>query len=571
MATLKTITEDGKPTNSLSGSDNVGLWGQARIDIEPEFQLARALRGLTPGMRAMRQVFLPMTVREKQQLIEYESRLRRTFLHPGYDEGVTDIASKPFQRAVTLTSADKLDEGMQRIEADADRAGTPLTEFSAQAFEAAIDRGAVGILVDHPPALKGGTAKDDIERDARPFFRLVHADDLLRWGWERDASGREVLAFVAIYSEMERLDAKGKVINVQRVTYWTSTEWQVWERVNPNPVTNTATSAESLIDVALVESSKAAASQQASYEMVDEGTHPVGRVPYVPIVLKRQPRNRNKGRDPLQSRPCLYALAWKNVEHWQVSSDERNVLHYSGAPMILVTGVKQEDEDEAIAVGAGAQLVSSNHDTMASYVEPSGVSAKSLADRTKILEDQMTALAQAPLMRVANVTATGIQSDDKTTQAKSQTWAERLEWGIYNAFEMAQRWVDGGKGELPEDFDVAVFRDFTLGARSADEMRILGEARGRGDLSRETWLREAIERDQLVTVDDVDEELERIEAEGPEPSTFMPFGQQAPQFGQQPPAEDGEDEEVDDGGKPAEESKAQGLPLKAPPRQARTA
>jgi hypothetical protein len=104
---------------------------------------------------------------------------------------------------------------------------------------------------------------------------------------------------------------------------------------------------------------------------------------------------------------------------------------------------------------------------------------------------------------------------------------------------MAAKWpaAPGAKSELPKDFDVAVFRDFSLSARSDSDLRTLDMARARHDVSRETYLGELIARRVLVTVDDAEEEMKRIDKEGESLPQLMPFGQQ------QPPPQEAEDDD----------------------------
>jgi len=82
-----------------------------------------------------------------------------------------------------------------------------------------------------------------------------------------------------------------------------------------------------------------------------------------------------------------------------------------------------------------------------------------------------------------------------------------------NAFALAAEWT----GEtLAEDFKVDIYDDFGLLPRSAQDLDNLQKLRDRGDLSRRTILEGVKLRGLLPENHDIDEELARIEEEGPD-------------------------------------------------------
>jgi Domain of unknown function (DUF4055) len=521
----------------------IGQWCPSRRAMEVDFQVARALMGGTTAMRSMGVVFLPPDERERDLPLDYNQRLLRTFLTEAYGDGVKNLAAKPFQRPVKLDNADLLPNELQPIEHDADRRGMSLTQFSQQAFEAGIDRGIVHILVDHPPVgqvptgefdvqgapiMRDRTGGDDIKDDIRPYFTIVSADNLIGWAWTRDASDHDVLSYVAIYESRDVMDPQTTEIrSVEQVKFWTDSEWQLWEREAPVVRTGSTTLKADidLIQTARQASLQSQANEQRPYFLVRSGTHPLGMVPLVSINLAPY------GSDRLEARPALKSLMWANLEHWQVSSWRGSVMFYSGSPILVVANASPEQTDDdgtsakPIKVGAGATLVSKGPLDV-SYAEPAGSSSLTLKERDTELREQMQALALAPLMRATGAnapTATGSAIDEKQSTCRAQSWVEKFEWGLYKAYVIAQKWVDPA-ADLPDEFDLAVFRDFSMGSRTESEMRMIDAARGRGDLSRETYLSELIERGVLTTIDDVQDEIARIAEEGPDLSSVLPFG-----------------------------------------------
>ena len=68
----------------------------------------------------------------------------------------------------------------------------------------------------------------------------------------------------------------------------------------------------------------------------------------------------------------------------------------------------------------------------------------------------------------------------------------------------------------PEDFSVDIYDDFGITLRAAADTKTLFDTRQAGDLSRETYLREIKLRGTLSETVDIDQELVRIENEGPD-------------------------------------------------------
>ena len=118
---------------------NAGTWGAARRTMEVERIVCRALRGGTVAMRSMGETFLPRDFRERSKPQEYTARLLRTFLFPGFDNAVGDLAAKPFQRALRVEGSDGLSPELAIIETDADREGTPLTSLAHGLLEHLLD------------------------------------------------------------------------------------------------------------------------------------------------------------------------------------------------------------------------------------------------------------------------------------------------------------------------------------------------------------------------------------------------------------------------------------------------
>jgi hypothetical protein len=243
------------------------------------------------------------------------------------------------------------------------------------------------------------------------------------------------------------------------------------------------------------------------WKEIDSGPNMLGIVPLVTINVE------SAGPDPFHASPPMMDLGWKNVEDWQASSDYSNLLRYGGAPVLVGKGL--DSTEQPLRLGAGAQVLNRSEHASVGFVEPSGASFAALRQRLLDLRAEEQMLGMAPLIiNKSNRTATGEAIDEVQEQAQAQTWVERLEWGLFRAYEMAAMWLDPRAGNpLPESFDVDVFRDFGLVARSKQDLEMLDRARARKDLSRETYWRELRKRGTLGDEFDEESEVALLESE----------------------------------------------------------
>lgn len=508
----------------MATSTTIGSWHPARQNAEDDWQVTRALRGGTTAMRSLGELFLPKDWRELRKPDEYLKRLKMSFLFPAYDDTIRKIAARPFQRGVTVTETGNplIDD----LQPNCDRKGTSLTNFSRMLHDMACDRGVAHFLVDLP-AVQANSLAQQIELDIRPYFSLVHPDNLINWGWTQDATGRDVLDFVCIYEQADVPDPQDQFRNraIERIRYWSRSAWQVWQRdrVQTDAAKRGfALGSNDLIQTPTQSMQHNSSDQSQAYALVSEGPNMLGVVPMVTYYTHK--------REPLTGKPPLLDLAWLNVKHWQTSSQQNYILHYVRAPMIQGKGLSNEQIEAGVTLGAGATMLSTDPNFAMSYLEPSGAATQAGREDIQDTERQMTALGMQPLLMTTGPdTATGKAIDEVRAQSEAQSWAESLEWALYMGYQMAAAWIGY---ELPEDFDVTVFRDFGLVLRSAQDLAMLQADATGGRITVERYLLEAKRRG--LYGDDMDP--------AEESSMAMESAQILPMGGLRPVAADGEEQ-----------------------------
>lgn len=452
-------------------ANSVDYESLAYREMAARWRLIDALRGGTQAMRAAGSTWLPME--EAENPTAYEARLGRSVLLEAYNDTVQRLAGKPFVAPVTL--AGELPEPLDAIGDSVDHQGTDLTQLARQAFESGIHRGLVHILVDYPRVGGEATLADERANGIRPRFVLVRASQVIGWRTTDSVSGAPRLSEVRIRERGVKPDGDYGETLVERVRVYQDSEWELWEKGEDDD----------------------------EFHVEDQGAHTFEGVPLVTVYFNRT--------GFMTGRPCLEALAWKNLEHWQSSSDQRTILHYARIPLLWASGLTEEEREE-FTIGPRKLLGATDPQADLKYVEPSGAAITAGRQDLLDLQAQMEVLGMQPLVeKSGGVTATARAIDEGQTTADIKAWVRALESGLYTAYEHAARWV---KSKLPDEFGVDVYSDFELSVRAATDLQTLLSMRVAGELDRETFLHEVKRRGILSDATDVAAIAETLEAEG---------------------------------------------------------
>jgi hypothetical protein len=251
--------------------------------------------------------------------------------------------------------------------------------------------------------------------------------------------------------------------------------------------------------------------------------HSFGAVPLITFYTNRT--------GFMTAKPPMWGLSDLNVQHWQISSDFDNCLHINMAPFWVTS--QTEKEVKVLTIGAGRLLCLGDPNHWLKTAEHQGHSLGAGREKLAAILSLARYLAMEPYIENSGTpTATGRAIDETKSQSAIQMWIRALEGALVDAFTLAAKWV---KVDLPEGFTVDIFSEFTAAFGKSEDMKVLAEARGRGDIDRETFLREAKRRGLIAEAITVEEILERIEQEGPDLSSLIP-----------PVVEDEDEEEEDE-------------------------
>lgn len=467
---------------------DVSTPSSAHQAMRPALELVRALLGGTPSMRAEGKKLLPPHERESESA--YKARLGRTTLHNHFRQTVKNLAAKPFAKPVQL--GDKVPADLKRITSDIDLQGHDLTAWARPVFRSALSRGFTAILVDFPTVdpEKVRTLADEKKAGNRPYFVHLPAESILA-AYSEVVNGVERLSHIR-WLETETRRKGYEEVRVQRVRVWEPTVWEVHEQEGSN-----------------------------GWKQVDGGENELG---VVPVVLWYAGEREGVA----QAQPPLMDLAYKNQEHWQSSSDQRNVLTVARFPILAASGVtlpapKQgakdrtkdpEDDPAKLTLSPKAILYAEKPEGKFYYVEHTGKAIEAGQKDLEHIEDQMAMLGLELLVRrTGTKTATESALNSAEAQSDLQAMAESFSDALEHALHFAAEWMGV---EVPDEaLSVTVHSDFGVSSSDAAGVEVLFKAMMAGKLSREAFLRELQRRDILHPSFSPEDDEDKLDAEGP--------------------------------------------------------
>lgn len=436
------------------------------------WELVDDLMGGTAAMKAAGERWLPKEEGENARV--YNARLARSVLYNGYKKTVQGLSRRPFAQPVSLVG--ELPESLAEMPKSIDSEGRGLHAFARELLKVAVNRGMAHVLVDYP-AVHAGSLGEERQLGLRPRFALVDPIHLFNWQ-SQTVNGRLELTQVRIRESSHGPDGEWGVKQTERVRVIEPDRFRLYEQVG-----------------------------DGDWVMVEEGTMSLGRIALVTLYINSI--------GFMAASPALDDLAYLNLAHYQSQSDHRNNLRFARSGVVFIKGLTPKEMEQSIVWGVNHAVKTTNAAADMKVIEHSGSAVTAGENELRHLEEQMDAVGMGPLTvrSWGNETAMGKAIDEGKGQCDLQSWVRDAEVTLREAFELAAEWVGT---ELSDDFKVDIYDDFGLLPRSAQDLDNLQKLRDRGDLSRRTMLEGVKLRGLLPENHDIDDELSRIEEEGPD-------------------------------------------------------
>lgn len=480
---------------------NPGELSAAATAMQSRVSMLRAVYGGTETMRAQNQTFLPQY--EKESQARYDARLASTFALNKMREAVDAASAKPFRTLMKLSDTDPdLDLWVK----DIDMQGNHIHIFSHMLFNNAMLDGFCSVLVDHPTTTNFANLGEQKAAGVRPFFKMVKTSDIAAAYDEYDGSDFKTLHLRVRSSRVERDGFKEVLINQMRVIeIEPGTEngvVQLWEQK--------------------------ASGGGGAWSFVQEEPIQMAEVPFATLYAGE------KEADYL-ARPVFIDLAYKQIEHWISSSDQRSILAAARFPMLACSGVQLDESDEAnFAIGPYKVLYSPEANGRWYYVEPKGTAIESGRKDLEMLEMQMDMMALNPVTGTHRQYVPQNERDIQETRVHSvvHDMAINCQDTIAKAIRFAGTWTNKDYSKV----GVVLNTEFSNTKDRLAEVAHLIKIWEKKGLTRETLLKEVRNRNLLG--DDFDPKMEAalLDALGPEPAAEGAVDGQTP-AAEAPPAD----------------------------------
>ncbi len=413
---------------------------------------------LTAGTEAMRQAgkkYLPQFPGEADDA--YKDRVKSATLFPAFSRTSQVLAAKPFARPMAVEGS--IPSVVKDLFDDVDMEGTHLQPFVASLFLRTLRQGLTGVLVDVPRSEGLRTLADEKAAGVRPYWTVYPGPTILGWRSQKTPEG-DALTLLRLLETVEEDDGEWFTKPVRQVRVLRPGSWETWRKIKTTD-------------------------RGEIWAIHDEGKTSLSKVPFVFYYGLRQGFGLGK--------PPLLELAHLNVEHYQSSSDQRNILHVARVPILFAKGFS---EDDRIVIGAGQACKSNNSDADLRFVEHTGAAIEAGRQSIQDLEDQMRQIgAELLIQRPAMATATQVTTDSEGNRSTLQSIAESFERSIEGCIRLMAEWLS--QTAEPE---VTLHKDFGAEGFAENGGDLLLRAAGDDHVSSETVFN-ALKRADVVPND----------------------------------------------------------------------
>jgi hypothetical protein len=383
------------------------------LAMQDEWELVDALWGGTETMREAGELYLPNLGIEETK--DYEARLQQTVLLNMFSRAINAAVGKVFKKPVVLQD-EKLDD-IQEWSKNINKEGKNLSTFAQELFRNSVKHGVSYFMVDMSRS-EAETREEQKQRNERPYWIQFPATQIIGWRFE-------IQNDVQVLTQLRRLytakapDGLWGTKNVERVTVYEPGSYQVYEK-----------------------------NDKGNWFLTDDtGSTGVGYISLVSLYTDQT--------GFMQASPAFLDLAYKNIEHWQSSSDQRHILKWARFAIPVVSG--WDASEDKMAFGPSSCVKLTDPQAKMYFAEHSGAAIGAGFKDLEQLKEEMAYLALDPFLRSqpGNITATARVLDEAGANSLLVDWAKNLKGALEKGLQYtAERVSTDFKGSvvLNEDF-----------------------------------------------------------------------------------------------------------------------
>lgn len=445
----------------------------------PDWGMTRTILSGARAVRSCGVLYLPRFADETDA--NYDTRVAFAPFVNHFRDSLETIVSKPFSKEIALQG--EVTPAIRKLCENIDGQGSSLHKFARDMFKEGVGFGVIGVLVDLPNVRPYANLKAEREGGDRPYWVTYRAEDIIAL-YTDFKEGRRFVTHVRLREDTvrrvgfsERRFRRVRVLNDDMAG---NRIWQLWEE------------------------------DGNGWTLLDEGgfTH----LDEIPFRLFK-PGEREWWTNATVS--PLIDLAYMQIEHYQQSSNLKHILELAGFPMLAGNGLSPpmnaDGTIQRLKIGPGVVCYAPPQGIGGQlpewkFIEPAGTSIDKLQVQINAIEQQMSTIGKAPLVRNrGGITATAEAVNAAKGHAAAEAWAIDLKDSIEELLVFSATWLN----EKIEP-EVYVHTDFGVELRENRENAELMDAVASGLLSRDTlwdeWRRRAFLGPQFVP----DEEQKRI-------------------------------------------------------------
>lgn len=457
----------------------------AYLFMAPKWSMVETLLGGTASMRLAAEEYMPR--HSAEGIDDYQNRIAQATLYNVTELTLNSLVGRVFREPMVLNN--DIPQQIADMQEDIDAQGTDISTFCQEWFKEAMAKGYAHVFIDMPsidPAQKPTrTIADDLRENRRPFWSLIRPENVIFMYWER-VNGVNVLTHARLVEYETTLDGFSEVCRT-RIRVLEPGTWALWEDVNAGQ-----------------------RNKKPKWEEVETGTYDISVIPLVTFYTSK--------RGYCLSKPPLEDLAYLNIRHWQSNSDQQNVLTVARFPMLAASGTQVENGKSSMPIGPRQLLTMRDPNGRFYYVEHTGRAIAAGKEDLEMLEDRMSAYGAEFLRRqVSGRTAFERAMDTNEAMSPLKAMATLFESAVHSALGVTALWLNL---KASEGGTVKINKEYTEEDNKDNPMKVLSDARTRGDISCRTFIIEAIRHKVLDDTLDVDAEIEQLHkeaAEGPHP------------------------------------------------------
>jgi len=436
-------------------------------------KLCRDLRGGTmemtkPGNLA---IYLPKYEGESDE--DYNERVQFASLRNFYAQAVSSILGKMFAQPPKLN--DDVPSIIQEDLNDADLNGNHWTIVAEKLVDPALDEGLSWLLIDYHAVdnkrIGDLSLADEKALGVRPYWVVVPQSRVLGVRYQQ-RNGIYIVTQFRYWEVVTKDDGDFGEVYVERIRVIEPNRIRVFERNQNNEWI------------------------QIPGEDGDR-VNTLGMVPVVPLNLNETSQ--------FEATPPLENLAYMNLEHFQIRSDQRRALAVASFPILAQRGV--DVKAGAAHIGPMTSIAFEDENADMWWVESMGVHLLA-GDRELLrLESQMRTFGLAFENPQMYATATGRNIDASDAIAPIQRWAFRLRDAINFALYYHAQWR-----KLSDGGTINVNTSFLRNQLTVESLKLLVEALKLGKLTPEAFLNRmkdyGILGDEFDVTEEIDTQLE---------------------------------------------------------------